>query len=93
MFESLLKKPSGKGLLVLKTDCLGLHASIVTGNKQELSVTHSATSREVEPLAAMMDVITQLKNASGKNLPRDAVLSRSVRAASIFSHHRKKTLC
>lgn len=74
MFESLLKKPSGKGLLVLKTDCLGLHASIVTGNKQELSVTHTATSREVEPLAAMMDVITQLKNASGKNLPRDAVL-------------------
>jgi hypothetical protein len=75
MLDNLLNKNGGKGLLVLKTDCLGLQASVVTGGgKTPLKITHTMHSREVDPTAALKDVLSQLKLVLGKAIPSEAVL-------------------
>jgi hypothetical protein len=75
MLNKLIPKTGGKGLLVLKTDCLGLHASIVSGNKTDLSITHAVSTREIDTVAAMADVLNQLKNQVGnKGIPNEVIL-------------------
>ncbi len=74
MLDKLIQKTGSKGLLVLKTDCLGLTASIVNGLKDELKITHTAHTRDTDPVAALTDVLTQLKASLGKNLPTETIL-------------------
>lgn len=73
-FIKNIKNTSGKGLLVLNTDCLGLHATIVTGSKSELKVSHTVHTREIDPIAALTDVIDQLKVLVGKAIPTETIL-------------------
>ncbi|WP_415906125.1 hypothetical protein ACMXYX_13990 [Neptuniibacter sp. QD72_48] len=74
MLSFLNKKTAGKGLLVLKTDGFGLRATVINGNRDALKVTVSVSSQQVDPIAALTDVLEQLKNVLGKNVPSNALL-------------------
>lgn len=74
MLSFLNKKAAGKGLLVLKTDGFGLRATVINGNRDALKVTVSVSSQQVDPIAALTDVLEQLKNVLGKNVPSNALL-------------------
>ncbi|WP_415882256.1 hypothetical protein [Neptuniibacter sp. QD34_54] len=74
MLSFLNKKTAGKGLLVLKTDGFGLRATVINGNRDALKITVSVSSQQVDPVAALTDVLEQLKNVLGKNVPSNALL-------------------
>ncbi|WP_415901930.1 hypothetical protein ACMXYR_13100 [Neptuniibacter sp. QD29_5] len=74
MLSFLNKKAAGKGLLVLKTDGFGLRATVINGNRDALKVTVSVSSQQIDPIAALTDVLEQLKNVLGKNVPSNALL-------------------
>lgn len=74
MLSFLNKKTAGKGLLVLKTDGFGLRATVINGSRDALKVTVSVSSHQVDPIAALTDVLEQLKNVLGKNVPSNALL-------------------
>jgi hypothetical protein len=71
---ALLSKKSSKGLLVLKCDCLSLRATVIKGQADKLNVLASVMSWETDPVVALTDVITQLKNQLGPSLPSEAIL-------------------
>jgi hypothetical protein len=71
---ALLSKKPSKGLLVLKCDCLSLRATVIKGQADKLNVLASVMSWETDPVVALTDVITQLKNQLGPSLPSEAIL-------------------
>ena len=71
---ALLSKKPSKELLVLKCDCLSLRATVIKGQADELNVLASVMSWETDPVVALTDVITQLKNQLGPSLPNEAIL-------------------
>ena len=73
ILQFLTKKPS-KGLLVLKSDCLSLRATVIKGQAEDLTVMASVMSWETDPALALTDVVTQLKNQLGPSLPSEAIL-------------------
>lgn len=74
MLSFLNKKTAGKGILVLRTDGFGLRASVINGSRDTLKVTVSVSSQQVDPVAALTDVLDQIKNVLGKNVPSNALL-------------------
>ena len=74
MLPSFRSKSANKGILVLRTDGFGLRATVIHNKKGELKVTVSVSSSQVEPVAALTDVLEQLQNMLEKNLPSQAIL-------------------
>ena len=51
-----------------------MRATVIKGQANELNVLASVTSWETDPVVALTDVLTQLKNQLGPSLPNEAIL-------------------